>query len=800
MILHYLKIAFRNLCKHKTQNIISIIGLAVGLLCFCICLYCGRFVESTDHCFANYDRITELSLYDTQADRFFSGTPTPLSEELRTWHMEEAEALSCITFPRERPYNVELSADKTLPYELETIEVDTCYDKVFTPKMVAGHWKMASRSPNSVILSQSTAIKIFGNVQDAIGKHMTLMRRLSTSPGSTPHAGGIVYTIQAVMEDIPLNNSFNFMQHTDALTVNDSEGLFQYPKRSAMTGAQTYALLSPQTSIKALESRISQRNYTYTLYDKAYTVSCNSMGGLLKKQGASYLTLITGVIGALILLVGLINFFHFLIGSFFNRTKEFSIMKMTGCNWKQLFCLLFTQSLIVILISSVLVLWGIELLGNRMNISLPGLTMIFAPELLLKHALQYVGFLILLCVAICLVVSVRIRQISVQTGIYGSNKRRGKQWGRNFMLGMQFFICWIFVSLTAALYLQSEKTSATLFHTLSREEKAEILSIPLEYPFMKNEDKLALIERFRQHAGVKDILLSDVNYAYGGVSGNMLMTEKGNDNSWINIDLICVPSNFFNFMNIPVEQGRLPQTEQDIIVDRVWQDLQKKDVIGTNFYDRQHDYTVCGVCAPFQAGVYNKSGGYAFMPYNHLSIYIGHCYIKCQPGQLKEVSRWVEAAYREMLPENITFQSRTFLDDIHNVQAVEYNLKDVILFFAIVSIIITLLGVYSSITLDTERRQKEVAIRKVNGAAVPQIILLFARRYVLLLLCSAVVAFPLVYATLTLWKRMYTVFFTYGFLFWSGIFLTVAFITGITILFRILRIARMNPAKVIKNE
>ena len=153
-----------------------------------------------------------------------------------------------------------------------------------------------------------------------------------------------------------------------------------------------------------------------------------------------------------------------------------------------------------------------------------------------------------------------------------------------------------------------------------------------------------------------------------------------------------------------------------------------------------------------------------------------------------------------MLPENITYQTKTFLDNIHEVQAIEYNLKDIIFFFAIVSIIITLLGVYSSITLDTERRQKEVAIRKVNGANVPQIILLFARLYIILLLCSAVIAFPLVYAALMLWKQMYTVFFDCGFLFWFCIFLIVTFITAITILFRILRVARSNPAEVIKNE
>lgn len=798
MILHYFKIAFRNLCKYKTQNIISIIGLAVGLLCFCICIYCSRFVESTDHCFANHNRIAELNLYDSKADRYFSGSPVPLAEELRTWSLGETEAISSVTYPRERPYYVELSQEKILPYELETIEIDTFYNEIFTPEMVAGHWKMASQSLNSVILSQSMAIKIFGNAESAIGKHMTLMRRLNTSPESTPKTGGIVYTIQAVMKDIPLNNSLDFMQNIDMLTVNDSEGLLQSPKRHNMTGASTYALLAAQTTCAALEKQFSKRNYTYTLYNESYTITANGMGTQLKKQGASYLALVTGIIGTLILLVGLINFFHFLIGSFFNRTKEYSIMKMAGCNWKQLFSLLFIQSLIVISISFVLVLWGIELLGDRMNFSLSGLVMSFSPELLLMHTLQYIVFLIILCAIICLFVSARIRRISVQTGIYGNNKRRGKQWGRNFMLDIQFFICWVFVSLTVALYLQSEKTANTLFHTLSQREKAEILSIPLDYPFMKNEEKLTMIERFKQHAGVKEVLLSDISYMHG-MSGNGLTTEKGNENSWIDISIMAVPSNFFSFMNISIEQGSTPQTEKEIIVDRAWQEIQKKEVIGMNLYSWKADYTICGISAPFQADVYNRSSGYAFVPYDS-SIYIGHCYIKSHPGQQKDVAQWIEKVCREMLPENITYQTKTFLDDIHEEQAIEYNLKDIILFFAIVSIIITLLGVYSSITLDTERRQKEVAIRKVNGADVPQIILLFARLYIILLFCSAVIAFPLVYAALMLWKQMYTVFFDCGFLFWLCIFLIVTFITAITILFRILRIARSNPAEVIKNE
>lgn len=799
MIKYYFKVAFRNLLKYKMQNIISVIGLAVGLLCFSVCMYCSRFVETTNHCFSNYTRIVELSLYDNRTDTYFSGTQVALSEELRTWAMGEVEAISCMSYSRERSYLVEISEEKSLPYELNTIEIDTLYNKVFTPRILAGNWKTVSRTPNAVILSESTAIKIFGKAEAAIGKHLTLMRRLYTSPESTPKTGGIAYTVQAVMKDIPLNNSFSFMAHIDAMVANDSEGLFQSPKRHDMTGAITYALLSPHSDIAALEQQFSKRDYSYTMYNRPYSVVANYIGDRDRKDGTYVMAWATGIVGTLILLVGLINFFHFLIGSFLNRTKEYSIMKMAGCNWNQQFCLLFVQSLIVIAASSFLVIWGIELIGDKLDFSLLGLTMIFSPDVLLKHALQYIVFLILLCAVICMFVSVRIRKISIQDGIHGGNKCCGKQWGRNFMLGIQFFICWVFVSLTVALFLQSATTTQTLFHTLSQKEKEEILSIPLDYPFMKNEEKLDMIGRFKQHAGVKDVLLSDIAYTQG-VSGNQLMTEKGNDNSWININIMGVPQNFFTFMNIPIKEGRNIHTKQDIVVDEVWQNKQKKDVIGMNFYGRNNDdYTVCGVCAPFQTDIHSYSVGYAFVLYDP-SVYVGHCYIKCYPEQQEEVVKWVEKIRREMLPENIPCQVHTFQDDLHEMQAMEYALKDIILFFAIVSIIITLLGVYSSITLDTERRQKEVAIRKVNGAGIRHIIWLFARLYITLLSVTVVISFPLVYMVLQLWRQAYTVFFNCGCWFWAGIFLSVAVVTVLTIWYRIMRIAKINPVESIKNE
>lgn len=100
----------------------------------------------------------------------------------------------------------------------------------------------------------------------------------------------------------------------------------------------------------------------------------------------------------------------------------------------------------------------------------------------------------------------------------------------------------------------------------------------------------------------------------------------------------------------------------------------------------------------------------------------------------------------------------------------------------------------------TERRQKEVAIRKVNGAGIRSIIWLFARLYLILLMVTASITFPLIYVVLQLWKQMYTVFFNDGILYWGSIFWGVTLLTVITIIFKILRIARLNPAEVIKNE
>lgn len=799
MLRHYIKIAIRQLLKYKMQNLISIIGLSVGILCFSICLYCSRFISEVDHCFSNKERIADINLYMAQGE-LYSGIPATLIEELRKMEFDEVQDFTFTVYPRERSYNVEVKEGKELPYDhLVVMEVDSLFREVFTPQIVQGSWKVAANTPNAVILTRSLAKRIFGESENPIGKRMILMQRLFTAPDTTPRTGGIAYTIQAVIEDIPLNTSLSFLEKLDMLTLNDSEGTLQFSGRDSMTGGLGFALLHSGKTAQKLEARFRSMDMKHRMFDEETAISASSFGkNFWDKSIAPYFAGITLVVGLLILLTGLLNFFHFLIGTFLNRNREYGIRKVMGSGNRQLFYQLFVQSVIIALIAFLLTFCLIEMISPYLNFSLFNFVLIIEKNLLFVQTTEYMGFILFLCMVLCFVTVLRIRYISIQTGMHASEIKHHKHGMRNILLGIQFFICWIFVAFTVALYMQAQKTESTLFNTLTEKEKANILSFPIDYMFMKNEEKLALIERVSKYPGIQDKLLADISYLKG-VSGTGMQTEKDNRESSFEVNVMSVSTNFFRFMNIPLLSGRALETQEDLVVDKVLVDHQKKDMLGTTLYNYSDGYTICGVCANFIADVYYQSPGFVFIP-SDFNYFVGHCYLKCEPGKTAEIRLFVEKVLKEVLPESIHPKVTTLQEDIYKAQELENKLKGIILFFSLISLIITLLGVYSAITLDTERRQKEVAIRKVNGAGLKQIVFLFARLYMGLLAGSAVIAFPLIYIVMQMWKRTYIVFFNDGILYWAGIFIGITFITTLTVLFRILRIARINPAEVIKNE
>ena len=171
-----------------------------------------------------------------------------------------------------------------------------------------------------------------------------------------------------------------------------------------------------------------------------------------------------------------------------------------------------------------------------------------------------------------------------------------------------------------------------------------------------------------------------------------------------------------------------------------------------------------------------------------------------EPGQKKKVGEAIEKILRDRLPESVEVKFQTMWDDIRQGQSMEFELRGIIGFLATVTLIIVLLGVYAAITLDTENRQKEVAIRKINGAGIKDIVLLFARLYALLLAVTFALAVPIISALAKKFSQMYTIFIDMGLGFYACVFLCITVIVALTVGFRIYRITQVNPAATIKKE
>ncbi len=791
MIYHYLKVAVRHILKYKTQNLISIIGLSVGILCFSICLYCSRFVNDTDKSFTHHDRIGEVYL-QYEDGHLMSGLTPAVIDGVRTHALAETEGFTFVSHGNRWNHNIEVEEGKVLPYELRGIETDSMFHRVFAPEVLSGSWEAASRTPNAIVMTRSTAERIFGNIHRATGKMLMMI--------GGKEGANAAYTVQAVIEDLADNVSFSFLEKIEILRLNDTNGIMNDPRMNYSTCGYGYALLRPGYTTADLAARFHALDLKHNIFQKDLPMTVHPMGHLFRSEGGvMLLTLIPTILGVLILLTGLLNFFQFLVGTFLNRRREYGIRKVAGCSTGRLFAQLSVQAALISLFAFLVTFCLIELLSPYLHIRFAIFTIHIDRNVLMLHAAEYMAGIFVLGMLLSLLTAWRVRKVTVMVGMNANTTRGGKHRMRNLLLGVQFFICFLFVSSTAGLYLQAEKTSNTLFGTLTRQEKNNILRVSLEYRFMNDEQKEALIQRLTQHSDVTDKMLASKNFLRTRtVTGVFKDKEKPQDNMYVT--LMRIPRNFFDFLNIPIASGRALETEEEAVIDQTLATHLKQAPLGTVLYDfSRKGYTVCGVAPEINASIRGDEEGY-FCILNDFQEELYHCYLKCAPGKAAEVKAYVEKTLREALPESVEPEVKTLMEDIAEASPIEHALKGIVLFFSIVSLIITLLGVYSAITLDTERRQKEVAIRKVNGAGMKQIVMLFARLYITLLLVTAAIALPIVYVLTEQMKQFYTVFFDNGPLFWCSIFLFVAAVTTLTVLFRILKIARINPAEVIKNE
>lgn len=785
MILFYhdLKMAVRSLMKHPWQNLIALVGLAVALFCFSVCLYFSRYIYATDDCFPNKEHILEFHFYDPTDEQLFS-TTGELAGYLRQ-KMPGVEFCD-LTHSGIRSYEVPASDGKTLPYKLSVRETDTLYNRVFTPEFLCGDWEQVKKAPNSMVLFEHTARRLFGSPEKALGQMLKYTE------------GAQEFTVRAVVADLPLNTSGHFLQVLDALIVNASESLL---KEAYQTMVDTYALLPSNQSVDQFVQDFNQKDYPAVgIFSDSFFLRAYKLGHQLWTDGkARYLANSTLAAGVLVLLAGLLNFLRFLFGTFRMRVRECRLRQVNGAGFWDLYRMLWVQTVLSVLLVAFFTFLLIELLSPFLQLTL--LEMIFRVDLyqLQLQTATYVFGLLLVCGVVAWGVVYRVRRTLAAQQLNRS-RHTGNRW-RNLSLVLQLFAGWVLLTFGAALYLQSVYTANTIFGTLTVSEKERIWSLSLDYPFWNHSTKKALVDEIRKCSGVEDVLTTGMDYLKGVYSTVLFPDESRTMEGRMDVQMMHVSPAFFRFMSVDLLSGQPSEERTSVVVDEILYRRLGRPALGSTLYDFLNSYPLAGVSKSLLENNYFsiRGQGHIFLP-EHLGEDTVHCYVKCYEGQTEAVGASVERILRRMLPESVDVSLSTMMDDIRQEHAYEFKLRGIVLFMAAVCLLIVLLGIYSAITLDTERRRKEVAIRKINGAGVWQIVWLFARFYMLLVVLTAAVALPLAAYLLNLYSRMYISFVELGVLFYGGLILFVVLLVTAVVYVRIRNIARVNPAEVIKSE
>lgn len=770
MIRHFFSVALRNFLKYKTQSVISIVGLAVGLLCFSLCSYLFRYWLAQDEAFPNYKRIAEITLF-TEDGRLFSGSPARLAPDMQNRNFKGVERITCTTYNRMNTLNVEVENEKVLPFDIYMMETDTNFISVFGLSLIRGNLNLINTQPNTLVITESLAGKIFKK-RNPIGSKVYTPDQKS-------------YTIQGVIKDIPVNNSLS-SHPVEALAVSVQDGKMQNLP-PGITGCLTYALLSPGSNSSILDSQFKEINYQINIGHTCNVVSFPL--GKSKLQNASSVLLYGFMffIGFLVLLSAVMNYFSFTVGTFFNRLKEFGIRKSLGSGKWFLFMLLFSEIVLSLVLTGLITLCLTELLFPSLQFSFYRIKIDYDILTLLKQELQYILVCVGVAVLVCGVLSVRLNKLDIQVSLQNAKHRI-----RNFMLGVQFFICLFFLSIGLAAYCQSALFSKQLISSLSEEEKERTYFIRMDYPQFEAVHDV-VVGKLKGNSKIQDLLQVNHRFTEGALEpvrwDNREMDER--------VCYIEASPNFLSFMNLSVLQENRSAAEQSIMIDRQLADRMKgKDPFLESLQFRNYpSYPVNAIIQPVTTAR-------EFCPLVVAPLHTGgNCYIKIRKGEEKEVLLFVKNIMKELLPESIPVEIISLKEECNSVLLMENTVRNIFLFFGVCCLVITLLGVYASISLDTERRQKEVAIRKINGATTKSITYLFSKLYIKLLVINTMIVFPLVWILINAFVKGWTVRFNFNTpYFWLSIFLTVASIVFITIIYRIMRIARMNPAEIIKSE
>ena len=806
MFKNYFKVAIRNLLRSKSFTAINIFGLTLGIT---TCLLIILFVQDE----LSYDSFNEKA--DRMVRVVFRGSiqgekmkeamvMPPVAQTLKMEYPEVLEATRIRRFGSPRiTYGNKTFKESSFAY------VDSNFFQVFTLPFVKGDSKTALLEPNTIVISETVAKKYFGD-EDPIGK-VLIFKDLNNS-----------FKITGVMRPIPTNSHFHFDVFASMSSFPQSREF------SWMTSEYyTYLVLPKGYDYKKLEAKLpadvekymgsqlqSALGMTYTQFlQKGNTlglflqpvkdIHLHSDLNLELESGSDIrYVYIFSAVALFMLLIACINFMNLSTAGASKRAREVGIRKVLGSLKGQLIRQFLLESILLTSIAFILALVLVsftlpffnKLSGKNLSFNL--LSNIWLIPGLLLFALV-TGFLAGSYPAFFLS---SFKPITVLKGKFTSANKTVSL--RSGLVVFQFFISIVLIIGTITVhkqlsYIQNQKLGY---------DKDQVLIVQESYWLGKNQQ--AFRQALLQDPRITNIANSGYLPAGPSYNNNFMVYPDNNSNELVKTIRYEVDDNYIPTLGMEIAEGRNFSksfgTDSTAII--VNEETVKafgwgKRAIGHNLTRNENDgskltFHVIGVVKDFHFKSFHE-------PISPLVMTLGNntenIIVKTKTADVAGLLSTMKKNWNALGAE-VPF-SYTFLDDrFNNTYQAEQKIGTILGVFAGVTIFVACLGLFGLATFTAEQRNKEIGIRKVLGASVGSIVSLLSKDFLKLVFIAIIIATPVAWFIMNKWLQD----FAYKTNISGWIFLLAAslaiLITIITVSFRAIRAAVVNPVDSLRSE
>lgn len=401
MLKHYLKIAIRQIGKNKVQYLLSIIGIAIGLLCFSMTSYYIRRFNNQFSAWPNSGRMANVYVKSTKNGYEHPYVPGKVVQELMGNPITGINKAT-YSYGYERA-NITICKEnqEEIPFQCSFQNITEDFPAIFGVQTTKG--QTPALKPGEVWISESSAKKIFGK-ENPVGKTLYFSR-------ADNDTSAIKYSsISAVIKDLPdgaREKSDLYFLETASIQ----------PEREYR---DLVVLLDKAVLSKEINQRLRRQIPAFGKNNDCY-LTVRTFKEEMYKPGNLSATFFVPLIGSLILIAAMINFLKFCIQSFYNRTRELSLRKCLGSDSKGLFGLLFSEIAILFILSALaslaLIEWVIPVYYQYMaSKELINENMFIHTPTLICQEMEYLSFLLILCALIAAWAVFRIKYITLTEG------------------------------------------------------------------------------------------------------------------------------------------------------------------------------------------------------------------------------------------------------------------------------------------------------------------------------------------------------------------------------------------------